>query len=228
MPTVEALRSTCTADEVFLVGRGPSLDDFPRGRLESGFTIALNRAVEALPGATIWLFGDPKFSKKEAKAFFPSYEGTMVCNEEHLPHIQRHLESHGREDSVFTFTNQGIKWEGSRGLRRPHWLEDRDQRSGFLPGRWTVATIGLSLAALIGVRRLILVGIDLGDVEGEWYAKRCRTKAPGRQADMAGMWRRWVQAGFRKGLWPIDEIVTASPHTLENCPGLPIKEELCW
>jgi hypothetical protein len=72
-------------------------------------------------------------------------------------------------------------------------------------------------------RQVVLIGVDMGDLNGKWYANNIRFPAPKKQASYVGQWRKWIQSGFKRGLWPIP-VYSVSPYFHENCPGTPIKK----
>lgn len=200
---VYELRGIARDQTVYILGTGPSLDVYPLDRLDYSMTIGMNTILNVFD-PTFWLFGDGKFARWGAKKYKDSLSpGTaLVVNEKHLQFLKRHYFE--LTIDVYCFTNQD-----SESVR-------------FLAGRWTIATVALSLATLMDASRVVLIGVDMGAPGGEFYSKKVGGDAPGRQLSMMGQWRKWLQYGFRQNLWPL-EIVTVSPHFQEFCPGTPIR-----
>lgn len=197
------LRGLARDQTVYILGTGPSLDSYPLDRLSYSLTIGMNTIVNVFD-PSFWLFGDGKFARWGAKKYKNSLSpGTaLVVNEKHLQFLERHYFE--LTIDVYCFTNQN-----RQSLR-------------FLAGRWTIATVALSLATLMEAQKVVLIGVDMGAPGGEFYSKKVGGEAPGRQLSMMGQWRKWLQHGFRQNLWPID-VVTVSPHFQEFCPGTPIR-----
>lgn len=210
---VSALKGTASGRTVFIVGSGPSFAEFPGDALRGRLTVALNSAVELFE-PTYWLYGCPKFARYTAKKIAPERPGgtALVMNQRHVPRVREKFPPEAEVD-IYQFHNDA----------------DAD-RAEFLAGRWTIATTALSLAVLLGAARAVLVGIDMGSVDGAWYAPSVRFPPPRKQHIYVGQWRKWLQQGFRSGLWPL-EVLTVSPYFAANCPGTPIRtittEEAC-
>ena len=199
--SIDHLSGVAENADVFIVGSGPSLDEFPKEKLSGRFTVVLNGAISAVD-PWLWLFGDGRFARWGAKHFVGKIgTGAIVTNEKHTQFLTRKFP---KDAKVYTFQNQRI------------------DDPGFLHGRWTIATTGLSLAVLLKAKRAVLVGVDMGAPDGKFYAASVPSKAPGKQLDLMGQWRKWMQMGFHKELWPIP-VVTTSPWFEKNCPGTPVK-----
>ena len=199
---VYELRGIARDKTVYILGTGPSLDAYPLDQLEGSLTIGLNTILNVFD-PTYWLFGDGKFARWGAKRYKEEVESSrtsLIVNEKHLQFLERHYS----EFKVYCFTNQD-----KYSLR-------------FLAGRWTIATIALSLATLMDAKRTILIGIDMGPTGSQFYSAKVGGEAPGKQLSMMGQWRKWLQYGFKQELWPID-IFTVSPHFHEFCPGTSIR-----
>ena len=63
--SVERLRDLAVDKTVYIVGSGPSLDEFPIKELEDRLTICLNDTGGQVP-CSFWLYGDPKFARWKA------------------------------------------------------------------------------------------------------------------------------------------------------------------
>ncbi len=198
------LDGCCEGSTLFIVGSGPSLDDFPVDRLKYSYTIALNGAIEAIPHTSLWLFGDGKFARWGAKKFLDCDFGAAVINERHRGFVDRYV-PRGYDRRRYQFTNEN------------------QEASNHLPGRWTIATIALSLAERMRPRNVILLGVDMGAPGGDYYSSRVRSKVPSKQDSMMGQWRKWIQSGFKRGLWTVP-VETPSPYFHEFCPGTPVKK----
>ncbi len=199
---VSVLRGLARDKTVYILGTGPSLDSYPLERLESSLTIGMNTILNVFD-PSFWLFGDGKFARWGAKKYKKTLGlcTSLVVNEKHLQFLERHYNEFTVD--VYCFTNQ-----------------DRESPR-FLAGRWTIATVALSLATLMDAKRVVLIGVDMGAPGGAFYSRKVGGKAPGRQLSMMGQWRKWLQYGFKQNLWPI-EVVTVSPHFQEFCPGTPV------
>ncbi len=200
---VYELRGLAKDQTVYILGTGPSLDSYPLDCLDGSLTIGMNTILNVFD-PRFWLFGDGKFARWGAKKYkdLLSSGTSLVVNEKHLQFLERHYCE--LTVDVYLFTNQD------------------SQSPRFLAGRWTIATVALSLATLMDAKRVVLVGVDMGAPGGLFYSKKVGGQAPGRQLSMMGQWRKWLQHGFKQNLWPIN-IVTVSPHFHEFCPGTPIR-----
>jgi hypothetical protein len=198
---VGSLAGSCK-DTLYVVGSGPSVDDFPLERLAGRVSVALNHAVDLFEPA-FWLYGDPKFGRSAASKIVRRRAPLcIVTNEKLLKWIKPHLKP---GSVVYTFENHSGKGPD------------------FLAGRWTVATIALSLASLMGAWRVVLVGVDMGAPNGQFYSRSLANRPPAKQLDFMGEWRKWMRKGFKAGIWSL-QVETTSPYLLENCPDLPITE----
>ena len=170
-------------DTATIVGSGPSLnsDRAIDAVVCSSFVICLNSAVQVIKRPHAWLFGDGQFARYKAKAFYRLLGPgpIVVCNEKHL------------------------NWVGDRALGPIRTFTNKDTKSpDYLWGRWTIATVALSLVKLMGFRKVILVGVDLGrSKDGKIYADGITDKAPARQDSNFGEWRKWMKRGVKEGRW---------------------------
>jgi len=215
---VEELHDLCEGKTAYIIGSGPSLNDFPISFLECKNTICLNDSVTTISCPSFWLFGDPRFSRYKASKILRNggaNPGSVVMNTKHLKFMD--IVPEKKKPPIYWFTNEMSRVENPED-KPDFWTGYR----GMLPGRWTIATVALSLAVKLGVKEAVLIGIDLGVVEGEFYANDVPSTPPGRQKSMMGQWVKWIQFGFKRGLWPI-EVKTTSPHFLRNCPGTPVE-----
>jgi hypothetical protein len=216
--SIERLKSLALDKRVFIVGSGPSLDSFPVDRLSDEITICLNDAVKACP-CSFWLFGDPNYSRYKASKVLRGElpygpPRNVVMNTKHLRYMQRVPEE--LLPTIYWFTNDKRRALNAS-EEHPSWWN----YEGLLPGRWTIATVAVSLAVKLGARKTIFVGVDLGEVSGKFYSNRVSSKPPKKQKDFMGQWVKWMQAGFKRGLWP-GVFQTTSMHFIENCPGTPV------
>lgn len=221
---VYALAGSGAGRAAWILGSGPSADDFPLEEIpRDALTLALNGAVRALPKPTHWLFGDPKFARwgavKLGKVFCGS---SIILNRKHALWVTERPQRFSSLERLYLFTNE------PNDARRLHnstgyWLREPYLQDDFLPGRWTVATIALSLACLLGVRRAILVGVDLGAPGGRYYSSAVGGLPPKKQDTYFGEWRKWIRHGFKSGTWPL-EVLSTSPYLRGNCPGTPIRQ----
>jgi len=211
------LRDKHRGETAYIVGSGPSLDEFPSEKLGDLLTIGLND-VRRFFNPTYWMFGDGRFSRYTAKKIIRDRgRSTIAMNKKHFHFLEKKIPDNSGFE-IFLWTNQ---IDGERQDYSGPWYEG--PHDSFIPGRWTIATTALSLSMFLGASKVVMVGIDFGAPEGRYYSERVdEIKPPGRQDAMMGQWRKWLQMGFRKGLWPIS-IVTVSPHFQTNCPGTPIR-----
>lgn len=202
---VRELRGKAAGHAIYVLGSGPSAASFPLGELQGRISIALNAAMD-LHDATYWLTGDQKYARWGAKHIAKHRSGTtnLVMNMDHIFWIEKRFPAEANV-TVYGFTNK----------------PDRSP-DDFLAGRWTILTVALSLSVLMAATRVVLIGCDMGDVGGSWYAPGIKHPPPRKQHIYVGQWRKWVQYGFRSGLWPVD-VVTPSPYFCANCPGTPVK-----
>lgn len=218
--SVERLRDLAVDKTVYIVGSGPSLDEFPIKELEDRLTICLNDTGGQVP-CSFWLYGDPKFARwKASKVLRQDLEyvpRNIVMNVKHVQFLNRRFDVLDNFPTTYWFTNEKKRCENPE-EEHQSWMDYR----GLLPGRWTIATVAMSLATKLGARRIVLLGVDMGPVDDAFYSGKVDSRAPNKQRDYMGQWRKWMQYGFRQGLWPA-LVQTPSPYFAENCPGTPVQ-----
>lgn len=126
---------------VYIIAGGPSLADFDFRRLAGRSTIAINRAHEALGSATLLWWSDPNFWRKHREALLAHpapWKATGALN-------RRDLVDYPPEIVTYRFTG----------------IEGFDPDPLCLRTGNNSAYAAMHLAAHLGARRIVLLGVDM-------------------------------------------------------------------
>jgi len=143
--------------EVYIVGGGSSLKDFPFERLKDKDTIAVNMSALDVPNPTYCITGDSNIFRKIQEGYFEKIKTTwvMVTNLNHptMKWIDGRF-IHKRSGFVYNpfCVNIFIKSAGCDGIG----FSFDDFRTGYNSG-----FCAFQLAVLLGYERIYLLGIDL-------------------------------------------------------------------
>jgi len=130
-------------ETIYVIGKGPSLCGFEWEKLRGKIVIAMNSVVVKIPFANYWIFFDSHKIATQPDWFW-IFEGSLIfcrrMNSAKLPDDYRLLIY---EDRI---TTQPVRKWG-----KPLYYGN------------TTATLAVHLAAIMGAKRIELLGIDLGD-----------------------------------------------------------------
>jgi hypothetical protein len=194
---------------VFVVAPGPSLDQFPKSRLDDFVTIGVNSAAE-LMSPTFWLFQEGLFMKKYYPIYNSSWIKSIVTVERRAEKMESIL-----QDRKWIYTYQS---EGERVLKRSGgefapW-RNLNMKPTFLPGRNSVAANAISLAVLMEAKVVVLVGVDLAiEDDGKYYANGVkRNPGPKNRPRALSASRAWMSKAAKYGVWRGPKLLTTSPY----------------
>jgi hypothetical protein len=178
----------------FLVGAGPSLDDFPLDRLrERGvMSLAINNAAAKAP-VRAWCFSDPQDKFHQAMFLDPS-----IMTFSPIPKLRRAIKA--KTEDGFRFCSLRVRdcpntFGFSRTTkfvpetfftdRHAHWGPGKHQppdkpkipdSEGKRWGKLVTALLGFRLLHYLGVRRIYLIGVDFKGRDGRLYGFPSRKK----------------------------------------------------
>lgn len=138
---------------VFIVGGGPSLRDFEFDRLAGKPTIAINRAYEKLPGATLLWWSDARFWR--------------IHHEQLVAH-----EAPFKATALMDYPAEMLPLPESVTLYRFTGCTGFDDAPGCLRHGNNGAYAAMHLAAKLGAKKLVLLGIDMAhakDGRTHWH-----------------------------------------------------------
>ncbi len=143
-------------NEVYIIGGGPSLENFPFGLLKDKDTIAVNQAALDIPNPTYCITADSAQFKKLQEGYFKDVDTTwvFVTNPNHCTmkwKDGRFVHKNGYVYNLFA-ANMVIRNAGVEGIG----FSFKDFRTGYNSG-----FCAFQLAVLLGYRRIFLLGIDL-------------------------------------------------------------------
>tara|TARA_R100000655_G_scaffold26167_3_gene53930 strand:- start:885 stop:1700 length:816 start_codon:yes stop_codon:yes gene_type:complete len=184
-------------ETAFIIGGGPSLEKFDFKQLKYKKTIAINKAVQFYPEADILYWTDSRvysWYKKE----IDNFKGDKYTIKPfHVPKDVKALRNTGKT---------GLEYDPT-GLRHGN-------NSGYA---------AINLAFHLGVKRIILLGFDMGNTGGkshfhEGYPVK-KTQDKTYEMTMAPCFLSLVEPLKRKKV----EVINANPNSKLNCfPKLPI------
>ena len=144
MKTISSLKDSCRGQEIYLVGKGPSLIGFDWKRLKGKKVIALNSAIKFLPWAD-WFFMDVEYILKRQE-LWQCFRGKRIfAFKSPLP--------------VTHETAEVIRYSICYGSRIT-----RHQEALFFAS--TSMSMAIHLAWIMGASGINLLGFDLGHVPG--------------------------------------------------------------
>jgi len=162
----------------FLIGSGPSLEEYPLERLRERGVVSLgiNNAAARAP-AKAWCFSDP-----QAKFHHALYLDPVVMTFAPNPKLKRKIVVKTKDG--FRSTNLRVRdcpntygfdrstqFDPNEFFNTPfaHWGSGKHQPKGVEPsGMLATLLIGMRLLYYLGVRRIYLLGVDHYGKRGRW------------------------------------------------------------
>lgn len=222
--SVYELEGTMTGKVVVIVAPGPSLDLFPKKRLEDFTTIGVNSALELVPRLDYWVFQEGIIGKRYHPLYTTGRCGAVVTTRDRIPIMEKVLPG-----SVglykYTYYDTSVLRMPREVDFYPYW---RRPEIDFLPGRCTITANALSLAVLMRPRMIVFVGLDFF-IEGEKYyadgVKRNTGPRLRKRALSAGSAMMYIFAKHQ--VWAGVRKITTSPWLrMKGIVNLELKEAL--
>lgn len=211
---VYSLWNRCKGETVFLLGAGPSLLNFPLDWLLKKKTIVINGAIEIFPEPWIWLFVERAIAKIYGKELKSGKVRRLAVNRR-FKWIEKFFK--GKELYYLEWRKPLCAKFQKRG--KIFWW---NPEINYLPGHGSIATIGLSLACVLGARRVVMLGVDFSfGQKGEYYNEGIRRhKGPGRKSRALGAGLRSMKTGFKCGLWEQLDVFSICPYVAKKIPQI--------
>ncbi|MHA1592740.1 MAG: hypothetical protein ACTSUP_09745 [Candidatus Heimdallarchaeaceae archaeon] len=147
--------------EIYIVGSGPSLQNFNFSSLINRDTIGVNRAVESIPNPTYFIVADSGIIRKAVRANFWNMDSSTIKVVVMGPEHKRYKQVKGvlnRYDRII----KPSRFDGEISFDKNHFATGKN--TGFC---------ALQLAVLLGYKKIYLLGIDLTADRGKrhFYSK---------------------------------------------------------
>ncbi|MBA7684706.1 hypothetical protein ES703_93113 [subsurface metagenome] len=179
MRYVEDLRDKHKGEEIWVLGCGPSLDDFPDNFFKNKISIALNSAAIAFPYSIYWLASHPEIviaigtrNPKMLKRAICTYPfvgtiGRRPISKESLKLLNSH------KNEIIRFRWHRIIGNKKKFLRlyRNTVNSIMAKKSCRLTCFSTIAHYAIEVAAILGSRKITLVGCEAAARGKKWHAE---------------------------------------------------------
>lgn len=198
------LSSLLMPDVVFLLGGGPSLAKIDLGMLKGQYVIAINRAYEIYPEASMLFFADHSFFEEHQEGICASPIPVKATAAKRLL---------GSPEFLTVNRDRSTK------------------RSSLIQGNGTVPNtnsglMAANLAFQLGAKLVVLLGMDLKEVKGRkhWHDGYSHPSPPKTCSEMLSEWK-----GVRSAAWRMfgGDLLHGTPGSeLEEIPYVPLPKVL--
>lgn len=158
------LRDKYLGEEIWIIGTGKSLDDFPKDFFKNKISIALNGAIYKYPDSTFWLSFHEHWMNKALK------ENPNIFKKTIIPYFYENYNKEGgsllgnMSDVPFWIFLPPIKIKNERvmeeGIEKSiHSIVSKDSKMFFIE-HGTVAHSGISSACVMGAKKITMVGCE--------------------------------------------------------------------
>lgn len=176
---LEDLRDKHKGEEIWILGRGPSLDDFPKGFFEGKITITLNWAFLAHPNSTYYFSYHPKTPIWVAKNWPKKFNRCILgCKYGREPRDKQSRNKWHGSGVVPIYAK--VKWGTGLNPGRFKVAVENNiaKRSSILINSMTTLHTGIQVALVLGAKKITLAGCDLKIARGLLHAKSTWLSAP--------------------------------------------------
>lgn len=180
MRFIEDLRKRHEGEEIWILGCGPSLDDFPDDFFAGKISIAINFAIVAFPDCTYWHCSHPELPMMMKKSrpeifkksifvfpFVPTLKHKPVSPEESLRLLGRY-----KNDPIF------IRWNRVMGNRKRFLSYYAETVSRIMTGQpcnftclSSIVHYAIEIAAVLGAKKITLAGCEAAVRRNKWHAE---------------------------------------------------------
>lgn len=183
MRFIEDFRNRHAGEEIWIVGSGPSLDDFPDDFFYGRISIALNYAIIAFPKCTYWSAGHPE-TILEMKKDNPQVLKKSILLFPMVP-FKKDYPKRMSEERALELLGE---YKDDPAWMRWHWIhKNRHLLAKFLPSTidaimagkscnyvcfGTIAHYATQAAVVLGAKKVTLVGCEAKTGKYFWHAQK--------------------------------------------------------
>lgn len=186
----EDLRDKYPDEEIWIVGTGPSLDDFPDNFFKGKISIGLNFSFVAFPRLTYFITGlsqiselmmqiNPELAKKTIRVL--NWErGKYKSHPQNLPSPYPHIPNHYgfgayKQDAIYMTTDFPVRGniKNFKKALKPV-VENIIKKKKILHGAYlkTIADYAIQTAAILGAKQITLVGCEARTTKHSFHAQK--------------------------------------------------------
>lgn len=186
---IEDIRDKYPGAEIWIVGTGPSLDDFPDNFFENKISIGLNLSFVAFPRVTYLITGhavvpefimqiNPELAKKTI--FVLNWNAKCMSHPQNLPSPRPHIPNHYgfgkyKQDAIYITEGFPVRRniKNFKKALKPI-IENIIKKKEILHGVYlkTIADYAIQSAAILGAKQITLVGCDARTTKHSFHAQK--------------------------------------------------------
>jgi hypothetical protein len=211
------LRDRHRGEEIWILGRGPSLDDYPENFFNGKVTIAINWAFLAFPDSTYYYSFHAATPAWVAKNWPAKFNRCIIgCRHGSGPKDGQSRGRYGGSGKVPSYAKVIV----GTGLNRDRFKMSVERliakESSVLTDSITTLHTAIQAAIVLGAVKITLTGCELVMREGRFHAQSSWLSAAG-EKKLLRKRRKWIQKKFfpnsRRGLEWLVEI--CKPYGIE-------------
>lgn len=172
MKLIEELRDNHKGKTIWIIGTGPSLDEYPDDFFDDKICIGLSYAFVAFPKCTYTMAvhqAEPNLIKEKYPEFLKKCIFALAPKENIKIFGLIDPKNYGKEPYYFNWSG---KIDGTEEDFRASLKNIFAGKSTKFAQRGTVLHFAIQSAVLMGAKKIILVGCDMKTNEFQWYSQR--------------------------------------------------------